>query len=64
MISLRYMFNNLDVINFQVSIIMNIFNRFKPILDSSAGWGDRLVASIIFTKIIQLFHIQGSPSNV
>ena len=38
--------------NFQVSIIMNIFSHFKPkrILDSSAGWGDRLVASIAYSQ--------------
>ena len=49
----EYMFNNSGMCNnFQVSIIMNIFNRFKPkrILDSSAGWGDRLVASIAYSQ--------------
>jgi RimJ/RimL family protein N-acetyltransferase/tRNA1(Val) A37 N6-methylase TrmN6 len=34
--------------NFQITIIMNIYAFFKPkrILDSSAGWGDRLVAAM------------------
>ena len=34
--------------NFQLTIIMNIYLYFnaKKILDSSAGWGDRLIASI------------------
>ena len=34
--------------NFQVIITMNIYKYFKAkrILDSSAGWGDRLVAAI------------------
>lgn len=42
--------------NFQISIIMNIFNYFKPtnILDSSAGWGDRLIASIAYSQINNL----------
>ena len=47
------MFNNSGMCNnFQVSIIMNIFNRFKPkrILDSSAGWGDRLIAACSVNK--------------
>lgn len=36
--------------NFQISIIMGIFNYFKPkrVLDSSAGWGDRLICSMAY----------------
>ena len=45
----EYMYRNSDMCNnFQVTIIMNIYKYFKAkrILDSSAGWGDRLVAAI------------------
>ena len=44
-----YMYNKSNMCNnFQVTIIMNIYSFFgaKRILDSSAGWGDRLVAAI------------------
>jgi len=44
-----YMYRKSNICNnFQVTIIMNIYAFFKPkrILDSSAGWGDRLVAAM------------------
>lgn len=50
----QYMFNNSNMCNnFQVSITLNIFNYFKPtkILDSSAGWGDRLLSSIAYSQM-------------
>jgi RimJ/RimL family protein N-acetyltransferase len=36
--------------NFQITIIMNIYHHFQPkrILDSSAGWGDRLIAAVAY----------------
>ena len=50
----QYMYDNSDMCNnFQVSITLNIFNYFKPtkILDSSAGWGDRLLSSIAYSQM-------------
>ena len=44
-----YMYDRSNMCNnFQITIIMNIYKFFKAkrILDSSAGWGDRLVAAL------------------
>lgn len=46
-----YMFNHIKFCNnFRISIILTILNIFKPKkwLDISAGWGDRLISSLLY----------------
>ena len=54
------MFNNCKFCNnFRISVCLNILDMFKPKkwLDISAGWGDRLLAALIYSNINKDFKL-------
>jgi DNA-directed RNA polymerase II subunit RPB2 len=63
----EYLFRKINqCTNFNITMVMNILNFFKPkrMLDCSAGWGDRLIGAIAYGTLQTAFEYLGYDPSV